>query len=228
MIAPRGLGILGLVLAVLAMPGMASAQAATVNKAASIAAKSADSEPRFAGWDSVTRLHKALQSITAKGATTSYDKRVAVLGPVVRTVFDMTSMTRLVMGPAWQSANPAQRTQLRNAFEDFTIANYARRFSFQGDVRFEEIGQREPPARDEALLMTRLLPPGDRNIRLDYRMRLDPAAKAWKIMDVFVDGTISEAATRRGEFGSVYRSAGIDGLLKMIQDKTQQLAQAGS
>ena len=46
----------------------------------------------------------------------------------------------------------------------------------------------------------------------------------WRIVDVFLDGTISEIATKRSEYTSILDKEGFDGLLTRITAKTAELA----
>ena len=47
---------------------------------------------------------------------------------------------------------------------------------------------------------------------------------AWQVVDVYLDGTISELATRRSEFSSILRDRGIDGLITALNRKTNALS----
>ena len=46
----------------------------------------------------------------------------------------------------------------------------------------------------------------------------------WRIVDVFLDGGISEIATKRSEYGSVLARDGVDGLLAALRAKITELA----
>jgi phospholipid transport system substrate-binding protein len=45
------------------------------------------------------------------------------------------------------------------------------------------------------------------------------AGEAWLISDVYLDGAISEVATRRSEFAAILRNEGIDGLIAALNRK---------
>ena len=47
---------------------------------------------------------------------------------------------------------------------------------------------------------------------------------AWQISDVYLDGTISQLATQRSEFGAILRRDGFDGLIAALQRKVKFLA----
>src|SRR5207245_3349468 len=45
----------------------------------------------------------------------------------------------------------------------------------------------------------------------------------WQIADVYLDGTISEMATRRSEFAAILRAQGITGLIQTLNAKANTL-----
>ena len=56
------------------------------------------------------------------------------LAPVVNSLFDVPSMARLAVGPAWDTLTPAQQQQLTEAFGRYVSATYADRFdSYSGE-----------------------------------------------------------------------------------------------
>ena len=50
------------------------------------------------------------------------------------------------------------------------------------------------------------------------------SAGVWLISDVYLDGTISQLATQRSEFGAILRREGFDGLITALQRKAKLLA----
>ena len=48
----------------------------------------------------------------------------------------------------------------------------------------------------------------------------------WQIADVYLDGTISELATRRSEFAAILRTQGINGLIETLNAKAGTLVAA--
>jgi phospholipid transport system substrate-binding protein len=45
----------------------------------------------------------------------------------------------------------------------------------------------------------------------------------WLVSDIYLDGTISEIATRRSEFAAIVRSQGVDGLVAALNRKADML-----
>ena len=59
-------------------------------------------------------------------------------------------------------------------------------------------------------------------IYLSYLLRQNDGV--WQTADVYLNGTISELATRRSEFSSIIRAQGFDGLVATLNKKTATLA----
>jgi len=59
-------------------------------------------------------------------------------------------------------------------------------------------------------------------VSVDYAMRQNDGA--WQISDVYLDGTISQLATQRSEFGAILRREGFEGLIASMQRKVKLLA----
>ena len=59
-------------------------------------------------------------------------------------------------------------------------------------------------------------------MQLDYLLR--SAQDKWRIIDVYLSGTVSQLAARRSEFSAVLRQSGVSGLIALLKQKTAQLA----
>jgi phospholipid transport system substrate-binding protein len=58
-------------------------------------------------------------------------------------------------------------------------------------------------------------------VKVDYLMRRN--GEGWLISDIYLDGAISEVATRRSEFAAILRADGIDGLIAALNRKADML-----
>jgi phospholipid transport system substrate-binding protein len=58
-------------------------------------------------------------------------------------------------------------------------------------------------------------------VKVDYMMRHN--GEAWLISDIYLDGAISEVATRRSEFSTILKNEGIDGLIAALNRKADIL-----
>ena len=58
-------------------------------------------------------------------------------------------------------------------------------------------------------------------VKVDYLMRRN--RDSWLISDIYLDGAISEVATRRSEFAAILNKEGIDGLIMALNRKADML-----
>jgi phospholipid transport system substrate-binding protein len=168
----------------------------------------------------VESFYAVLLEVMKQAGSLGFDGRYRRLQPAVEAAFDLPLMIRLAIGPPWNALTDSQRDRLLEAFRRFTISTYAGRFDGYDGERFETRG--EAPAQNGAVLVqTRLVPTSGDPVELNYL--LHQADGGWRIIDVFLSGTISELATRRAEFTSVLRRDGADGLVTLIERKVAEL-----
>ena len=132
-------------------------------------------------------------------------------------------MTRIAVGPEWNSFSPVDQTALVDNFTRMTIATYASRFDGYSGERFEV--EPESEARTTGRIVhTKLIQASGEPIALDYLLR--DSGGSWKVVDVYLTGTISELATRRSEFAAILKSGGPGALIASLQQKTDALLRA--
>jgi phospholipid transport system substrate-binding protein len=145
-----------------------------------------------------------------------YDK----LEPVIRTTFDLAAMTRIAVGPDWNSISPEEQSELIDNFSRMTIATYASRFDGYSGEQFDVEAASE--ARNSGrIVRTRLIPASGDPVTLNYLMR--GSGDSWKIVDVYLTGTISELATRRSEFGAILKAGGPNALIDSLRQQGARL-----
>jgi phospholipid transport system substrate-binding protein len=145
-------------------------------------------------------------------------ERDKLFAPAITTAFDLPTMTRLAVGPPWKSFSPAQQAAVREAFSRFIVADYASQIKNYSGESFVVDPQTSPESRGGGeIVKTRLLQPGGRTVNINYLVR------GGRVIDVYLNGTISDLATRRDEFSSIIASGGADGLIKRLQDRAQSL-----
>lgn len=165
----------------------------------------------------IAGFHDALLGVMRQADQLGYDGRYTKLDPVIRRVFDLPTMTRIVAGDSWDSWSDDQRAAVIEAFTKFVISTYARRFDGYGGETFVVDGS--TPLASGMLVMTRLVQKTAPAVTLNYLVRQRQGAP-WQIVDVFLTGAISELATRRSEFSAVIERDGYQGLLDALKAKT--------
>lgn len=171
--------------------------------------------------DRVRNFYRVLEATMRDGEALHFQGRADRLKPAFEQSFNIAEMTRMAVGPAWAKCSPEQQDKLIKAFGAFSLANYASRFTrYHGEV-FRVTGERKNSREGEMVVDTQLVS-GDDTVQLSYLLK--QGEKGWQIVDVFVDGSISEIATRRSEFSPLIRTQGADALFKMLQEKSTSLA----
>jgi len=167
-------------------------------------------------YDALLGVMKQADKLGVRGR---YEK----LAPVIRDTFDLPAMTRIAIGPEWNSLSQDERNALVDAFSRMTIATYANRFDGYSGERLEVQPATEGRSTGR-VVHSRIVPTSGDPVTLDYLMR--GSGTEWKVVDVYLTGTISELATRRAEFGTILKSGGAAALVKSLNAQAEQLLRA--
>jgi phospholipid transport system substrate-binding protein len=173
--------------------------------------------PADAARKVVDEFHVTLLEIMKKAKTLGMTGRYRKLEPEVGQRFDIGLMAALTTGRHWRNAEPADRKRLAAAFQRFSAATYASRFSGFSGQSFKTLNVQAGP-RKTMLVRTQIVRPDDTPVALTYVTR--PAGNAWRIVDVLVDNGISELAVRRSEYRSTLSASGIKGLTLLLDSKS--------
>jgi phospholipid transport system substrate-binding protein len=145
--------------------------------------------------------------------------RFTQIEPVIRRTFDIPSMTRLSVGASWAGLNEAQRQQLTESFGRYISAIYADRFDSYAGQKLQVTGEQPNPAG--VMVKSQIVKANGDPVNVDYMMRRN--GDGWLISDIYLDGAISEVATRRSEFAAILRADGVDGLIAALNRKADML-----
>jgi phospholipid transport system substrate-binding protein len=169
--------------------------------------------------DTVQELYDALLSTMKNGRTLGQSGRFTQLEPVIRRSFDIASMARLAVGPSWAGLTEAQRQQVTESFGRYVSAIYADRFDSYAGQKLEVTGEQSAPSG--VMVKSQIIKASGEPVKVDYMMRR--SGDSWLISDIYLDGAISEVATRRSEFAAILRNDGIDGLIAALNRKADIL-----
>ena len=170
----------------------------------------------------IDAFYDVLLAVMKEGQKLGFAGRRERLAPAITEAFDLPAMTRLVAGLQWQGFSPAEQQQLVAAFSDFSIATYASQFDDYSGESFEVDRKAVPAPGSDVIVRTKLVQPKDNPVQLDYLLR--DGQEKWRIIDVYLSGTVSQLAARRSEFSSVLRQSGVSGLVALLKQKTAELA----
>ncbi|MGC1885532.1 MAG: ABC transporter substrate-binding protein [Stellaceae bacterium] len=172
------------------------------------------------GGGTVQGLYDALLGTMKNGRILGQSGRFMQIEPVIRRTFDIASMTRLSVGVSyWAGLSEAQRRQLTESFGRYISAIYADRFDSYAGQKLQVTGEQPNPAG--VIVKSQIVKANGEPVKVDYLMRRN--SDGWLISDIYLDGAISEVATRRSEFAAILKNDGIDGLIAALNRKADML-----
>src|SRR6201994_4429389 len=171
------------------------------------------------GGDTVQGLYDALLSTMKNARTLGQSGRFTQLAPVIRRTFDIASMARLSIGPSWTGLSDAQRQQATESVGRYISAIYADRFDSYNGQKLTVTG--EQPAPSGVMVRSQIIKANGEPVKVDYMMRRN--GDSWLISDIYLDGAISEVATRRSEFAAILRTDGVGGLIAALNRNADRL-----
>lgn len=177
----------------------------------------------------VEKLYTALLDTMKQGKEYDFAERKEKLAPVVQEVFDLETMTRASVGGGWQKLNEGERKALTEAFAGWTIATYASQFKAWNGEQFVVTGHSDPEKSD-VIVNTEIKPKSGKATALNYRLRQQPSEKndgPWQVIDIYLDGSVSQLALRRSDFAGVFGSGGAKALIAHLTALTDKLEAAG-
>jgi phospholipid transport system substrate-binding protein len=124
-------------------------------------------------------------------------------------------MAQRSLGPAFATLDDAQRARFVQAFRGMTVRTYATRFNAWTGESFETKGQEDSLAG--TVIVRSVVHAKPEDVSLDYRLRETPAG--WRVIDVYLKGTVSELALRRSEYSAVLEREGFEALLASLERK---------
>ncbi len=144
--------------------------------------------------------------------------RVDKLRPAVAQTFDAAAMTRLAVGPEFAKLGPAEQDALRDAFGTLLVATFASTFDdFKGE-RFTVDDEVLPQGSDK-LVKTRFHAVGT-PVEINFLLRTKGGA--WKVIDIYLNGSISQLATWRSTYGSLISQVGYTGMMSAVREQTEK------
>ena len=163
----------------------------------------------------IESFYGALLETMKRGEQLGLQGRNRLLTPIAEEIFDLTAMAQLSVGPSWPSLSESERQEIVDAFKRMTIANYAKNFAkFAGEQFLVE--PLVKTRNNDKIVESKLLGPDHSTVPFNYRMHL--VGDKWKIVDIYLNGYVSQLALRRADFSSTITNSGASGLVKKINE----------
>jgi len=195
---------------------IATAAATVAFSTAAIAAEAPDALVKRISADVIDTV-KADKDIQAGNRTKIMDLVNSKILPHV----DAEKMTQQAAGRYWRQATPEQQKQLIKEFTTLLVYTYSGALSQIKNETVEFKPFRADPSETDVVVKSQVNLTRGEPITLDYR--LSKGAQGWKIYDINVLGAWL-VQTYTSTFSSEISKGGIDGLIKKLHDRNQQLA----
>ena len=174
----------------------------------------------------IEEFHTVLLAVMKEAKSLRAKDRYAKLEPAIVEAFDLDFMIRVASGTVWRKASEEHRSQLTEAFRRMSIATYTFRFRDYSGQRFETLKSSEGP-RMTKLIHTRIVSPPKNKDKQEQVRRLTYVTKQirgmWKIVDVLLDGGISELSVKHSEYRTILKTKGVGILAERLNRKADQL-----
>ncbi|NPD68508.1 ABC transporter substrate-binding protein [Lichenicola cladoniae] len=209
--------ILGLCLALLGTATLSSGSLAQATQAGS----GASSQPG-SPVASVTALYARLTQ--TERSTAAFSQRAQLLAPVVDQVFNLQTVLQNSLGLRYRSLPDTQKQQLLEQFRQFTVARYVSNFAAGStDVFKVDPTPTASPIAGDQIVHTSIVSPSGSTTDVNYVMRQGPGG--WQVVDVLLNGNISQVAVQRADFGSSFSTGDATPLIDSLKKKTQAFSE---
>ena len=174
------------------------------------AAQAAEADPAAA---KIEAFYATLIDTMKKGGELGLQGRFNALRPATDVAFDLPVMAQLSVGPKWQSLSEAERAAIVEAFQRLTLSNYAKNFASFGGEKFT-VDPNVKMRGEDKIVETKLVESNGSETPFNYRLHMTNGQ--WKVIDVYLNGYVSQLALRRSDFASSVQREGAPGLVKRI------------
>jgi phospholipid transport system substrate-binding protein len=169
----------------------------------------------------VRELINGLLQVMKAGPGTPFDKRFAMLGPVIDRTFDLQAILRESIGSAWAALPADQKDVLADAFRRYTVASYVNSFNEFNGQRFE-VNPNTRAVGGRQVVQTTIIPRSGDQHELDYVMQ--QTGSDWRVVDVLAEGSISRVAVQRSDFRRLLARGGAQALASSLRSKSTNLS----
>jgi len=169
-----------------------------------------------AARERVESFHDVLIDVMKTSDSEPFAEREEKVANALDASFDITFMARAAIGKTWKELDEEQQRDWIALSRQYSASNYAKNFKGHGGHRFVTHSV-EPAARNTLLVKTAFVQPADDDVQLDYRLR--KIDDQWRIIDVQMDGKVSEITLRRADYRAVIERKGFDELVVEVSEK---------
>lgn len=168
----------------------------------------------------VEAFYAVLLDCMKQGPQLGFDGRYKKLEPVIQQTFDVPIMAKIAVGQEWTNMPADKKSAVLEVFQRYMVTTYASRFKAFSGQSFS-VGDVKQPSADRKLVESKIIRANGEPVQLNYVFR--QGDNGWKVIDIYLSGTISEMARMRSDFSETVRSGGADALIKILERKIAEL-----
>jgi phospholipid transport system substrate-binding protein len=165
-------------------------------------------------------FYDVILDVMKHGPELGFDGRYQKLEPAIHQAFDVATMCKIAIGPAWTAMPTDKKNALLVAFDKFLVSTYAARFKKYSGQSFQ-VGGAKPVPGDRVLVESKLVKSDGEPIELNYLLRKNQSG--WQVIDIYLAGAISQMTQMRSDFSEPLHKGGVDALIQQLGDKSKQL-----
>jgi len=166
----------------------------------------------------VEKLHTTLLAAMKEGDKIGYQGRYDQLAPVIKSSFDMSFISKTVLGKFWETFNNEQRLRFIETFTRLSIATYTSNFDRYSGERFKMVSEKEVSG-GRILIQSQLIKSGGGQVQLDYLLHRTDTQ--WRIINVIAEG-VSDLALKRADYSAFLKNKGFEALIEKLNEKINQ------
>ena len=168
----------------------------------------------------VESFHEVLLGCMKEADALGYQGRFERIAANLDETFDLPFMARTLVGATWKQLTPQQQADFVDLSRRLSASRYSHNFDGYGGQRFETHSE-EPAARGTIVVKTEFIQPKDKNVQFDYRLR--EVEDRWRIIDIYLDGVISELVLWRSQYRSLIENEGFAKLVETLEKRVDEL-----
>ncbi len=170
--------------------------------------------------ETVEQFQSTLLNVMKTAKSTSVRQRYDKILPSISKNFHMPLMAQIAIGEYWNKAQASQKAAVTEAFKRINIATLATLFNdYNGEI-FRTNGEYPGPSKT-TIISTDLIKTDKSKVSIAYVAR--KFNSEWRLIDVVVDGGISELKIRRSEYHLILKNGGLSALTKLLNNKADEL-----
>lgn len=147
-------------------------------------------------------------------------KLYALVDEIVLPHFDFVTMTELALGRYRNKISAEQKPLIINEFRVLLVRTYGKALLEYNDQEIIYLPMEGSLEAGDVTVKTEIAQEGGFPIPLNYSLKA--SEQGWKVYDISVDD-ISLVTNYRASFARQIKKNGIDGLIKTLRDRNQEL-----